>query len=269
MERERNQRKNTELLTFLHSNNVNIAAIQETKPTNKTKPLKTPGLAAVQLDRHKNKGGGLLMLIKDTIPSSTTRSLFISQPILIWSIKAFRLQCPIANNCTSTTSAFRHVAVAALVTTHRSRTSSATTKCRLLLWILMRITPDGIRTQTKTKDANNELTKSMQPTTPFLARIKLRGYRQMAGQLRPTSVWPPMTLHYYQTGQSLPHWPKIICPSSSPSTPNCPRLMGLGEATSTSRKRTGHAMLKPATNTWLKLAKQDLSNKPRRPSRKQ
>ena len=89
------------------------------------------------------------------------------------------------------------------------------------------------------------------------------------GQLRPTSVWPPMTSHYYQTGQSLPHWQAIICPSSSPSSPNCPRLMGLGEPTLTSRKRTGHAMLKPATNTWLKLAKQELSNKPRRPSGKQ
>ena len=46
--------KNTELLTFLHSNNVNIAAIQETKLTNKTKPLTTPGWADVRLDRHKN-----------------------------------------------------------------------------------------------------------------------------------------------------------------------------------------------------------------------
>ena len=60
--------KVTERLTFLHSNNVNIAAIQETKLTSNTKPLKMPGLAAVRLDRHKNKGGGLLMLIKDTIP---------------------------------------------------------------------------------------------------------------------------------------------------------------------------------------------------------
>ena len=60
--------KITELLTFLHSNNVNIAAIQETKLTNKSKPQKTPGWAAVRLDRHKNKGGGRLMLIKYTIP---------------------------------------------------------------------------------------------------------------------------------------------------------------------------------------------------------
>ena len=49
-------RKITELLTFLHSYNVNIAAVQETKLTNKTKPIKTPGWAAVRLDRHKNKG---------------------------------------------------------------------------------------------------------------------------------------------------------------------------------------------------------------------
>ena len=60
--------KITELLTFLLSKNVNIAAIQETKLTNKTKPPKTPGWAARRLDRHKNKGGGLLMLTKDTIP---------------------------------------------------------------------------------------------------------------------------------------------------------------------------------------------------------
>ena len=72
-----------ELRTFLHSNNINIAAIKETKLTNKTKPLKTPGWTAVRHDRHKNKGGGLLMLIKDTSASSTTRPLFLSQPILI------------------------------------------------------------------------------------------------------------------------------------------------------------------------------------------
>ena len=60
--------KITELQTFLHPNNANIAANQEIKQTNKIKPLKTPGLSAVRLDRHKNKGDGLLMLIKDTIP---------------------------------------------------------------------------------------------------------------------------------------------------------------------------------------------------------
>ena len=38
----------------------------KTKLTNKTKPLKTPGWAAVRLDRHKNKGSGLQMPIKDS-----------------------------------------------------------------------------------------------------------------------------------------------------------------------------------------------------------
>ena len=55
-----------ELLTFLHSNNVNIAAIQETELTNKTRPLKSPGWALVRLDHHNNKGGEMLVLIKDT-----------------------------------------------------------------------------------------------------------------------------------------------------------------------------------------------------------
>ena len=59
--------KITELLTFLHSNNVNIVAMQETKLTNKSKQPKTSGWAAVRLDRQKNKGGGLLVLIKETI----------------------------------------------------------------------------------------------------------------------------------------------------------------------------------------------------------
>ena len=144
--------KITEVLTFLNRKNVYIAAIQETKLTNKSKPLKTPGWAAVRLGRQKNKGGGQLMLIKDTIPFFDNTAALPQLPILIWSNKAFRSQCPIANNCTST---FRHIAVAALVTTHRSLTSSATTKCRLLLGILMRITPDGIGTQTKMKEANN------------------------------------------------------------------------------------------------------------------
>ena len=48
----------------------------------------------------------------------------------------------------------------------------------------------------------------------------------MAGQLRPTSVWPPMTLYYYLICQYLPHWPAIIRPSSSQSTPNCPNIEG-------------------------------------------
>ena len=73
-------RRITGQLTFLHGNNVNIAAIKKNKLTNKSKPHRTPGWAAVRLDRHKNKGGGLLMLIKDTIPSvDNTAALPVSR----------------------------------------------------------------------------------------------------------------------------------------------------------------------------------------------
>ena len=204
--------KITELLTFLHSNNVNIAVIQESKLTNKTKPLKTPGWAAVRLDRHKNKDGGLLMLIKEAIPFvNNTAALPQSadphlkqQGISITmpnrqQLHMHNIYIPPHSSC----SAGHNSSIAHLVSNN---------EMLLIVGILMRITPDGIRTQTKTKEANNQLTKSMQPTTPFLTRMKLRGYRQMGGQLRPTSVWPPMTSHYYQTGQSPPHWPAIICP---------------------------------------------------------
>ena len=94
-------------------------------------------------------------------------------------------------------------------------------------------------------------------------------YADDDGQLRPTSVWTPMTSHYYQTSQSLHHRPEIIFPSSWRSTPNCRRLMGLSKSTSISRKRTSRVMLKPATNNLLKLAEHELSSKPRRPSGKQ
>ena len=59
--------KMTDLLNFLHSSSDKITAIQETKLTNRTKPHRPPRWTAVRLDRHKNKGGGLQMLIKDTI----------------------------------------------------------------------------------------------------------------------------------------------------------------------------------------------------------
>ena len=231
--------KITELLTFLHSNNVNIAAIQETKLTNKTKPLKTPGWAAVRLDRHKNKGGGLLMLIKEAIPfvDNTAALPQSADPPLeqqgISIAMPNRQQLHIHNIYIpphSSCSAGHNTSIAHLLSNN---------EMSLIVGILMRITPDGIRTQTKTKEANTYLTKSMQPTTPFLSRMKLHGNRKIAGQLRPTSVWPRLTSHYYQTGQSLPHWPAIICPSSSPSTPNCPRFMGLGEPALASRKLLG------------------------------
>ena len=65
------------------------------------------------------------------------------------------------------------------------------------------------------------------------------------------------------TSQGSDHLSNLITIHSELST-----IDGLSKPTSTSRKRTGHVMLKPATNSWLELAKQELSNKPRRPSGK-
>ena len=126
--------KITELLTFLYSNN---ATIQETKLTNKTKPLRTPQWAAVRLDRHKNKGGGLLLLIKDTTPfvdntAALPQSTFPhleQQGISI--TMPNRQQLHIHNiyiPSRSSYSAGHNASIAHL---------SATTKCRLLLGILM------------------------------------------------------------------------------------------------------------------------------------
>ena len=147
--------KIAKLLNFLHSNNVNIAAIHETRLTNQTKPLKTSGWAAVRLDRHKNKGGGLLMLIKDTIPFvNNTAALPQSvvphleqQGISITMPNRQQLLIDNINTLPSSgCSADHNASITHLLSNN---------KCRLLLGILMRITTDGIRTQTNKKEANN------------------------------------------------------------------------------------------------------------------
>ena len=95
------------------------------------------------------------MLINDMIPfiDNTGAHPQSADPHLekhgISIIMPNRQQLHVHNIC------IRQVAVAAQVTTYRSRSSSTSTKCRLLLGILMRVTPDRIGTQTRTKGANN------------------------------------------------------------------------------------------------------------------
>ena len=185
--------KITELLTFLHNNNVNIAAIQETKLTNKTRPLKTPGWAAVRLDRHKNQGGGLLMLIKDTIPFVDSSALFHSQSNLIRSNMAFRLRCQIANNCTSCVSL-------QMGEEHKRRRKRRTASPR------NRYTDYTILI----KNEATRLPTNGRSTSPNISLT--------SNDIVLLSYW-----------SASPHWPAIISPSSSPSTPNCSRLMGLSE----------------------------------------
>ena len=243
--------KVTERLTFLNSNNVNIAAILETKLTNKSKPLKTPGWTAVRLHQHKNKGGGLLMLIKDTIPFvDITAALPQSagphqeqQGISI--IMPNRQQLHIHNiyiRPRSSSSTGDNASIAHL-------------HCNKEMWLVV----GNINYYHSRWDTNTNEDERDEQLADEIDAADYTILNENEATRLPTSVWPPITSHYYQTGMSLPHWPAIICPSSSPSTPNCPRLMCLVEPTSISRKRTGHAM----------RAKQELSYKPRRPSGKQ
>ncbi len=51
----------------MDNNNIMIAAIQETKLTDKSKPKKTPGYTMLRKDRGTDKGGGLAFLINETI----------------------------------------------------------------------------------------------------------------------------------------------------------------------------------------------------------
>ena len=95
------------------------------------------------------------MPIKDTIPFVDNTAALPQSADPHVEQQGISITLPNRQQLHSTTSTFRHVAVAALVKTHRLRTSAATKKCRLLLGILMRITPDGVRKQRKTKEANN------------------------------------------------------------------------------------------------------------------
>ena len=56
-----------ETLVYMEENNILIAAIQETKLTEKSKPLKTPNYTLVRKDRGTDKGGGLAFLVHESV----------------------------------------------------------------------------------------------------------------------------------------------------------------------------------------------------------
>ena len=60
-----------ELLHYMDKNNIKIAAIQETKLTDKSKPIKTPNYTMIRKDRGKDKGGGIAFLIQEDIIFNT------------------------------------------------------------------------------------------------------------------------------------------------------------------------------------------------------
>ena len=61
------QSKIDELLNYMDTNNIKIAAIQETKLTNKSKQPKTKNYTFLRKDRGKDKGGGLAFLVHESI----------------------------------------------------------------------------------------------------------------------------------------------------------------------------------------------------------
>ena len=60
--------KLTELLSYMESHSIHVAAIQETKLSTKSKSLNTPNFTCVRQDRGTNNGGGLAFLIHHSIP---------------------------------------------------------------------------------------------------------------------------------------------------------------------------------------------------------
>ena len=210
----------SELLTFLLSNNVNVAAIQETNVINKTKPLKTPGWSAMRHDRLKIKGGGLIMLVKDTIPFVDNTAVLPQsadphrEQQCIWTTMPNRQQLHIHN----------------IDTPPRSSCSAGhnASKAHLL--------------------SNNKMSFIVVDINAIHSRLDTnKNEEERDEQLADEIVTADYTILSENEATRLPF--AIICPSSSPSTPKCPRLIDLGEPTSTKRKRTGHVILKHATNT--------------------
>ena len=73
-----------ELLDHMEQNNIMIAAIQETKLTDKSKPKNIKNYTMVRKDRGKDKGGGLAFLVHEDINffSNTTPATLATDPFL-------------------------------------------------------------------------------------------------------------------------------------------------------------------------------------------
>ena len=261
--------KITELLTFLHSHNVNIDAIQETKLTNKNKLLKTPGWAAVRLDRHNNKGGGLLMLIKDTIPFDDNTAAFPQsadphleqQGISIampnrQQLHIHNIYIPPRSSCSAGYNAsIAHLLsnnemslIAGDINAHHSRWDTNTNEDERSEQLADELDAAGYAILNE-----NEATR-----LPTNGRSTSSNISLATNDIALLSDWS------VSTSLASDHLTILITISSELSTIDGPRHTYINF-----KKRTGHAMLKPVTNTLLKLAKQELSNKPRRPSGKQ
>ena len=118
----------------------------------------------------------------------------------------------------------RHVAVAALVTIHRPRTSSATKKCCLLLGMLMRNAPYGMRTQTKTTNGEHLADVIHAVDCTILSEIEATLLPTNGRTNSPDISWPPMTSDWsVSTSLAIDHLPILITIDSELSTIDGPR----------------------------------------------
>ena len=66
--------KAADLMHLLTTMNIHVAMVQETKLTEKSRDISTPGYTLVRKDRGSNKGGGLAFLIKENVIFNTNPS---------------------------------------------------------------------------------------------------------------------------------------------------------------------------------------------------
>ena len=100
--------KQTELAKWLHDEKVLIAALQDTKLTDKSPPLDIPGYAIERKDRGRNKGGGLAFLIHRSIKYSTANDAINindnfteAQAIRVNNLLIINIYIPPASSCSN------------------------------------------------------------------------------------------------------------------------------------------------------------------------
>ena len=96
--------KSTELNLWLKENDIKIAAIQETKLTNKSKPPNFPNYTLIRKDRERDTGGGLAFLVHETIPFEPLPDVQLDKfteylAIKVDNIKIVNIYIPPASSC--------------------------------------------------------------------------------------------------------------------------------------------------------------------------
>ena len=157
-------------------------SMKQSWPT-RLRKLITPGLAAVRLVRLKNNGGGLLMTIKHTIPFVDNTNTHTQSADPYQEQKGISIAIPNGQQqYKHNINILPHNSCSSSIDSAPPQQQRNVAYCRVY-WCAL----------TKTEEANNQPKKSIQSTTSFLTRMKQRGYRQMAGELGPTSACTPIT----------------------------------------------------------------------------